>query len=171
MARFSSPHPYYSQIHYFVMTGGRGTQMYGVCLTIHEPFPLRSSHPRKTLTPIFLNVSAFFQRTRTLLYSENISRNLIESFAKEICKFQCKGTSPIFAQKFLLLLLDHLRYRLQLWIPSSKYGLHQIINPLLGFHSLSRTYLNALILTISSLFGMHSLSRDKSLSSSHHSHS
>jgi pentatricopeptide repeat protein len=32
---------YLPQIHYFVMTGGRGTQLYGVCLTIHEPFSVK----------------------------------------------------------------------------------------------------------------------------------
>lgn len=33
--------PSMPKIHYFVMTGGRGKQMYGVCLTIHEPFSIK----------------------------------------------------------------------------------------------------------------------------------
>jgi len=36
------------KVHYFVTTGGRGTQIYGICLTVYEPFIVKLESPGET---------------------------------------------------------------------------------------------------------------------------
>lgn len=41
--------PCMPKIHYFAMTGGRGNLMYGVCLTLHEPFSVKIKSTQETV--------------------------------------------------------------------------------------------------------------------------